>query len=212
MFLRTGEWGPFKIGLDSDSVLKLAGDKILEPKLSKNRHGCWLYGEIEFGISDRKLGYIQIDFHRFTESDGLPFNCTTRLFGLKHYLAEKSIPFIEAEPKDDPGNENFKIGTGVYAHFKDGELFNLIVTKSSLEEIVPGRRLIPEFVNAGGPNTLKNRIERLALKSNDLIVLDVKNAISREQALQQIRRAEGKVGSLKDRVIILTSEGILRHE
>jgi hypothetical protein len=73
--------------------------------------------------------------------------------------------------------------------------------------------VVTEFktVTVAGPNTLKNQIQD-GLKQAVNVAVDVRGtSITKVQAMQQIRRVEGNIGSVQGRVTILTNEGTLRY-
>ncbi len=66
-------------------------------------------------------------------------------------------------------------------------------------------------LTSAGANTLKNAIEK-ATRQGLNIIIDARNvAISAQDALQQILRAQGNVGSLQGRVIVFTREGPVKY-
>jgi RHS repeat-associated protein len=79
------------------------------------------------------------------------------------------------------------------------------------DALVDGVKTEFKTITTAGPNTLKNRIED-GLKQASNVVVDVRGtSISKAQALQQIQRVEGNVGSLQGRITVLTNEGTLKH-
>jgi len=91
-------------------------------------------------------------------------------------------------------------------------------------EIVPrGTERTPDFLVDGvptelktltqaGPTTLKNAIQTAA-KQGENVLIDARNVpLTREEALNQIQRAEGNVpGGLQGRVTVLTRTGTVRY-
>jgi hypothetical protein len=72
---------------------------------------------------------------------------------------------------------------------------------------------VAEFktVTVNGTNTLKNQIQE-GLKKAATVVVDVRGtSLSKAQVLHEIGRVEGNMGSIQNRVIVLTSEGIVKH-
>jgi RHS repeat-associated protein len=88
-------------------------------------------------------------------------------------------------------------------------------------EVVQGQKNADALVNgvttefktvtAAGPNTLKNQIQD-GLKQGQNVVIDARaTSITKAEAMQQIKRAEGNVGSVQGRVTIYTKEGKVSH-
>jgi hypothetical protein len=85
-----------------------------------------------------------------------------------------------------------------------------------------GARRTPDFLvigveterktlRSGGANTLKNALQRAATQGKDIII-DARNvAISADDAVTQIERAEGNVKGLRGRVTVITSGGVVRY-
>jgi hypothetical protein len=91
------------------------------------------------------------------------------------------------------------------------ERLETIEGQKNTDALVNGAVTEFKTVTTAGTNTLKNQIQD-GLKQAPNVVIDVrKTAISRAEALQQIQRVEGKVGSLQGKVTVITNEGILRH-
>jgi RHS repeat-associated protein len=66
-------------------------------------------------------------------------------------------------------------------------------------------------VTVAGENTLKNQIQD-GLKQAPNVVVDVRGtSITRAEAMQQIQRVEGNMGSVQGRVMVITNEGTLKH-
>ena len=62
-------------------------------------------------------------------------------------------------------------------------------------------------LTTAGPNTVKNAIESAAQQGKQIIVDARKVDISPDDAIAQVRRAQGNIGGLQGRVTVLTSKG-----
>ncbi len=81
----------------------------------------------------------------------------------------------------------------------------------SPDALVNGVKTEFKTVTVAGPNTLKNQIQD-GLKQAPNVVVDVRGtSITKAQALQQVQRVEGNMGSVQGRVTILTNEGAVKH-
>jgi hypothetical protein len=79
------------------------------------------------------------------------------------------------------------------------------------DALVDGVRTEFKTITVAGPNTLKNQIQD-GLKQAPNVVVDARGtSITKEQAMQQIQRVEGNMGSVQGRVTILTNEGTVKH-
>jgi hypothetical protein len=66
-------------------------------------------------------------------------------------------------------------------------------------------------VTVAGQNTLKNQIQD-GLNQAPNVVVDVRGtSITKAEALQQIQRVEGNMGSVQGRVMVITNEGTVKH-
>jgi hypothetical protein len=84
--------------------------------------------------------------------------------------------------------------------------------KPTPDFIVDGQETELKTLSGTGPNTLKNAIQKAESQSKSQILIDARKIlITEENALAQIRRAEGNVGSLKGRITILTQDGIISY-
>lgn len=74
------------------------------------------------------------------------------------------------------------------------------------DALVNGVKTEFKTVTVAGTNTLKNQIQD-GLKQAPNVVVDVRaTSMTKAEALQQIRRVEGNIGSVQGRVTILTKE------
>jgi RHS repeat-associated protein len=62
-------------------------------------------------------------------------------------------------------------------------------------------------LTGSGATTVKNAIEKAAQQGKDIVIDARRVAISAQNALQQIQRAQGNVGGLQGRVTVLTKDG-----
>jgi RHS repeat-associated protein len=83
--------------------------------------------------------------------------------------------------------------------------------QKNADALVNGVKTEFKTVTVAGPNTLKNQIQD-GLKQAPNVVVDARGtSITRGQAMQQIQRVEGNMGSVQGRVTILTNEGAVKH-
>jgi hypothetical protein len=99
------------------------------------------------------------------------------------------------------------------------EFVDELLTAGKNVEVVPrGAGKTPDFringvetelktLTAAGPTSVKNAIQKAAKQGNQIIIDARKVAITPEEALLQIERAQGNIGGLTGRVTVLTSKG-----
>jgi len=80
------------------------------------------------------------------------------------------------------------------------------------DALVNGVKTEFETVTVAGTNTLKNRIQEGLKQASDVVVDTRQTAITKAEAVAQIKRVEGNLGTnLQGPVTVVTREGILRY-
>lgn len=103
------------------------------------------------------------------------------------------------------------IAEALEAEGNEVEALEVVQGQKNPDALVNGVKTEFKTVTVAGPNTLKNQIQD-GLRQGVNVVVDVRGtSITKAEALQQIQRVEGNVGSVQGKVTILTQEGTLKH-
>jgi len=86
-----------------------------------------------------------------------------------------------------------------------------VQNQKNADALVNGVKTEFKTVTVAGPNTLKNQIQD-GLQQGQNVVIDARaTSITKTEAVQQIKRVEGNIGSVAGRVTIYTKEGKVTH-
>jgi len=100
---------------------------------------------------------------------------------------------------------------GGFAEGNEVQALEAVQGQKNPDALVNGVKTEFKTLTVAGPNTLKNQIQD-GLKQAPNVVVDARGtSITKAQAMQQIQRAEGNMGSVQGRVTILTNEGAVKH-
>jgi hypothetical protein len=126
-FLKTGEFGPIRLGISRRQLRGHLG----EPEdwgpapRAKHNAGIWKYGDVEFHFSGDTLWLIfadnveNLDGGKAIDLDPWTLNGAATVESVLQTLVEAHIPCQRIEWTLDDGTERFRVGVGVELLFLD---------------------------------------------------------------------------------------------
>lgn len=128
IFLRTGEFGPVKLGDDSETIANAFGHPQIVGGASRSQTApvIWKYGDVEFHLSAGQLRLIFCDsFNRLHLGEAAPIewwffegfpSCET----VKRELAKAQLSFVRLETPHEPTVDRLRLESGVELLFSTG--------------------------------------------------------------------------------------------
>ena len=107
--------------------------------------------------------------------------------------------------------EEQAIADALEAEGSEVQALEAVQGQKNPDALVNGVKTEFKTVTVAGPNTLKNQIQDGLKQAPNVVVNARGTSITRAQAMQQIQRVEGNMGSVQGRVTILTNEGAVKH-
>jgi RHS repeat-associated protein len=115
------------------------------------------------------------------------------------------VPFLKFSVEEQA------IADALEAEGNEVQALEVVQGQKNPDALVNGVKTEFKTVTVAGPNTLKNQIQD-GLKQAPNVVVDARGtSMTKAQAMQQIQRVEGNMGSVQGRVTILTNEGTVKH-